>query len=945
MKIGGDKGQYYMYVNGIVKIQDENGNKIYGYSNKGRWDTSGHHGDETAFEHFINTYNYDMNEKKENVAGAVLTAMKYAYTINEAGTITMYKLNSNVTSTKCIYMENVIYNKMIQHKDTIDTTNINYLEKINPYIMPIDFLVTMLEITASSDFIDAVCDLVNEEEIILVIAADDIITYKTSSERYQDDITAYGIEKKIKEEGGEDEEREFSESLTFMETSNNGNNWNIEKIETNMNRDTRYNAFVKKAKTWYGEFEYDYIVNKTKKTISLDENGEEITNEGEWKEESGSIIDVLVDKKIVKDSLMWNTESFAKIEDEREKNSIWIEQDELEQVETVFATDFDKAISKRIFEDRKKANNLKEQIALKIFEELDNKKNFFKIQNSGQADLLINDGRGPKLTRIVERIHDAKRSNYTTIISKEVIMNNSVKNSVDHTDRFLGLLKNDDGVYSYGAMFNPSGKKVCYKDSYQNTKPVAVGDLLENGDKALLQFLESSSQYSNNLAPVMRYILYRYTNEDYGINDFDEIMDWINSKNFSSVGGSSLEECLHQMMASYEGRITTSDGKKYLLLNGANNDGFDSISTAYGMMFYAKGYLGYAYEEAMNLAYKDCGYSDMSLDKAIGSLINSDGSINVSECANNAFPEKYALPVDVVDRAHLIGISEHLQLIRRKIENYNKKTGKNLKLNDEQIAAIVDGDYQYVDAAFDCDEFIEGYGNLGDNPTEREVDLFLDKFIPFNDPTYAASGRPNARRKLFKDGIFTLSDGTQLRKADFSNVSPSADKIVSVAKEIVNLTKYGGSEQAVYEGARRAKNSNYSSGIYVCASFVSEVLYNATGLRNWSDDVYNIGVILNDNPDFELVYYKKSDATQSTVGEFAGEVNTNIKIEDIIQPGDVVASFSSSWRYQHVILYIGDNQYAHHGGGSGVFNYPNISSGFLSSYTNNNVKYIFRYKK
>ena len=114
MKIGGDKGQYYMYVNGIVKIQDENGNKIYGYSNKGRWDTSGHHGDETAFEHFINTYNYDMNEKKENVAGAVLTAMKYAYTINEAGTITMYKLNSNVTSTKCIYMENVIYNKMIQ---------------------------------------------------------------------------------------------------------------------------------------------------------------------------------------------------------------------------------------------------------------------------------------------------------------------------------------------------------------------------------------------------------------------------------------------------------------------------------------------------------------------------------------------------------------------------------------------------------------------------------------------------------------------------------------------------------------------------------------------------------------------------------------------------------------------------------------------------------------
>lgn len=944
-----------MYVNGIVKIQDEDGNKIYGYSNNGRWDDSGGHGNETAFEHFIDTYNYDMDNGKDKTAGAVLTAMKYAYTIDEAGTITMYKPNATVTESKCIYLKNEIYNKRIEHKATIDTTNINYLEKINPYIMPIDFLVTLLEITASSDFIDAVCDLVNEEEIILVIAADDIITYNTTSVRSQADVTAYGIEKNKEKEDSENEEKEISEVLAFEETADDGDNWNFERITTNINRDTRYNAFVKKAKTWYGEFEYEYIVNKTKKTISLDENGEEITNESEWKEESSSVIDVLVDKKIIKDSLIWNTESFAKIEEEREKNSIWIEQDDLEPIDIVFSNNFSNAISKRnidfkINDDR---NLLNERIALKLFEELDKKKNFFKIQNPGQADLFLNEDYGPKLTKIVVKEHDVNESTYKTIISKEVTINNSVKNSVDNTDRFLGLLKNDDGVYSYGAVFNPSGKKVCYKDAYQNTNPVAVGDLLENGDEALIQFLESSSQYSKNLAPVMRYILYRYTNEDYGINNFDEIIDWIDSRNFSSVGGSSAIECLEKMITSYEGVVTTKDGKKYVLMNGAKNDTdefgnpIDSISTSHGFLFYANNYQGYAFENEINQAYKECGYNDMTLGKAIGELIDSDGKVKAKLAEPDyIFPESYAIPVEVIDKAFEINLKVEFEEVKSKLAEYNAKTGNNKTLTDEQICAIVDGGWNFgkyhEDAGYDA--FMSLYMNIKE---EKDIASLKNLFLPFY---YGKEGsnfkrRSDSRWKLFTEGVFILSDGTEVKKSDFSNVSPSADKIVSVAKEIVNLTKYGGSEQAVYEGARKAKNSNYSSSIYVCASFVSEVLYNATGLRNWSDDVYNIGVILNDNPDFELVYYKKSDATQSTVGEFARELNTNIKIEDIIQPGDVVASFSSSWRYQHVILYIGDNQYAHHGGGSGVFNYPNISSGFLSSYTNNNVKYIFRYKK
>ena len=82
-----------------------------------------------------------------------------------------------------------------------------------------------------------------------------------------------------------------------------------------------------------------------------------------------------------------------------------------------------------------------------------------------------------------------------------------------------------------------------------------------------------------------------------------------------------------------------------------------------------------------------------------------------------------------------------------------------------------------------------------------------------------------------------------------------------------------------------------------------------------------------------------------SVGNFSQSKNLDKNIEDIIQAGDVVATFSGSYSFQHVVVYIGDNQFAHHGGGSGATNYPNIASNFFTRYNKNTIKYIFRYKK
>lgn len=914
----GLRGQYYMSTHGIVHLQDENGEKIYGYNGKG-----GSREGETDFEHFINTYDYDMQHDKKNTARAVLRAMQYAYTIDNIGTITMYVPHSQIVKKEYLCAEEIIYSDYSSSDTTVNTITINYLENIGPYVMPMDFLVSLLEITASEDFIEAVCDLVNDEKIIMVISADETVTIKQTSTRFADDIIAYGIEK----EHDTLDEQEVSEKLSCQESMPNGDDWNIEKSETTISTNTDYKVFIKYAKTWYGEIEYDYNVLKKKKTITIDENGEEITNEDNL-QETGTYF-------------LGSSGSLGNVIQDMDFTRIWVNQDENETRENVFANDFDDAITKEnLFNRYNSEGDPDKKAALSLIKKLDTKKNFFKMEDIKVADLQNNSLYGPKLTRVEEKLYNAKTSEITAIISKEVSNYSNVKNSVDRTDRFLGLLKNDTGSYVKGALFNSSGKKVYYKDVYKDTKEISAGDFLVNGSGALIQFMESASQYSEKLASVMKYILYRYTNEDYGVTSFNELIDWINSKNFTSISAGSAEECLSKMMASYEGLTKTSDGKKYLLLDGYNNDKFYSISTAYGFMFYAEGYMGYEHEDAINQAYKDCGMNDMTLGKAIGDLINSDGTINTSQNVNNAYPEKYALPIEVVDRAHVIRISELAARNRNLLDEYNKRTGKKVELTDEQICALVDAGWQY--GSFNPAEFIEAYGNLGENPSESEIDSVLNQFLPFYDPKYSP-GRPQARCKLFKEGTFTLSDGTELKATDFGSASPSAENIVKVAKQIVDATKLGGMEQTVYEGSR--KSEGYSSNIYVCASFVSEVLYKSTGLKNWSDDVYTLGSILFNNPDYELIYYTSSSANKSEVGEFSGNINTNAKIEDIIQPGDVVATFSSDWRYQHVLIYIGQNQYAHHGSGDGYLNYPNISSEFLSKHTNSNVKYIFRYKK
>ena len=966
----GKKGEYYMSAFGIIQIQDKDGSKIWSYNG-----VAGEDG-ESDFEHFVNTYNYDIENGKNETAEAVKNEMKYAYTIDSIGSITMYCPNMQTTEQIYKYNDEELIHETKKSSGKVETVEFDYTQYVSKYVMPMDFLVSLLELTASSDFIGAICDLIKDEKIILVVDPNENVTVKEDTKRYADEITLRGLQPAEKKTNTVTTVRDGSETTTttsestelrydlVKETAEVEGDWNVEKKEIVTTEKTDYSLYVKEAIVWYGNAKYEADSSVNVQYIAVDESGNEVTNE---EERDGNAI--------VNDIL----------KEDSEKYHIWVRKDENSEDTNTFKPgypiedyliNYEKANQRyenawKVTEvsewSLKDLSNKEDSFAYKLLAKVSQKTNFFQHgketfdnpkrntttdSTSNQSTIIRDTEQYTKIARVAEMIQkksNVQTSEFTTVVTKSTIPSNKATNYTDKTDDFLGLLKNDTGTYVKGAKFNPSGIKVVYSDVYEGTKESSAGDLLVNGADALFQFMESTSEYNKNLVVVMKYILQRYTGESYGIKDFESVVNWIDIFGNTGFQPGTTIDCLRQWMTSYEGNIITPKGNKYYVLDGAIIDPMHSISTAHGFMFYRESSSGYSHEEAMNRAYKDFNIN-MTLDKAVGGLILSNGAIDTSGLTKTTtywyFPEKYALPVEVVDRAHMYRLSEELQNVKKELEEYNKRTGKNVQLTSDQMAALVDAQWQYGPGGFPYSEFIAAYGELEGGVSDENINSLRTRFTAFGvGGDY--EDRKEARWRLFTEGVYVLKDGTELRSVaeiESSSSGGLGGPIAQAAKALVEITKMGASQQAAYESVRKSSNG-FSSGVYVCASFVSEVLYNSTGLKSWADGVDGLGQILYKDPNFELIYYNATNAATMSVGNFSQSKNLDKNIEDIIQAGDVVATFSGSYSFQHVVVYIGDNQFAHHGGGSGATNYPNIASNFFTRYNKNTIKYIFRYKK
>lgn len=971
----GKKGEYYMSAFGVISLTDEKGQKIYAYNNVPK------DGSNSDFAHFEDTYKYDIENGKNKTAKAVKEAMKYAYTMDNLGSIKMYQVTTTTKKYNYTYAGEEIYSGEEDIDTKIKTIDIDYSNYVSKYVMPMDFLISLLELTASPDFIDGVCDLVKNEKIEVVICIDGITTVKENIKRYYDEVTVEGLQEFTSTTvtntttGANTNEQQttitksydlFSETASLQETTSNGQDWNVEKKEVTTIEDSTPSVYVKKAATWYGTATYEPFRYINGKYTLVNESGEEVTTEEEYDPANTSLRDILDEIESKKNDYIWvsKDENFNKttaFPNDYSDNNFMSSYERAEQRYNNALKQSDLSYNATVFRFKDK----NQKLLYGILNIAASKKKFFnhgEIVDNSQQNVRGNIDLGnsqssttreatsnPRITQMTEKVTNVKTSEKTTEVSSMTEVSNKAISYVDNTDLFLGLLKNDTGTYVKGAKFNPSGKKVMYKDSYENTHEVSTGDLLVNGSDMLFQFMESTTQYNSNLVVIMKYILQRYTGDSYGIKSFKDAIDWIDIFGNSEFQAGTPIDCLSRWQTSYEGNITTEKGNRYKLLNGANNDGFDSISCAHGFMFFANGYSGFAHEGAINKAYKDFE-SDMTLAKAIGGLVKG-GLIDTSgvRAYNSpiyhlAFPEKYALPVEIVDRGHMYRLQEEMDSVKNALENYNKRNGKKVELTDEQIGAMVDAGWQYGTGKFSYSQFIAAYAKYKDGVNDKDIDNLRSQFLPFYDTKYA--NRSSARWRLFKEGVYVFSDGTEMKSVPpIERTSSSAGMggtVVQAATSLVDLTKMGGKEAVAYSGVR--SSNGYHSGVYVCASFVSEALYRSSGFKNWSDNVCDLGIGLLNDSNYELVYYNALPGTQPSVADISQSKNLNMNLESEIRPGDIVATFSGSYTFQHVIIYIGDNKYAHHGSGFGAKNYPNVSDNFFASYPKGNIKYIFRYK-
>lgn len=154
------------------------------------------------------------------------------------------------------------------------------------------------------------------------------------------------------------------------------------------------------------------------------------------------------------------------------------------------------------------------------------------------------------------------------------------------------------------------------------------------------------------------------------------------------------------------------------------------------------------------------------------------------------------------------------------------------------------------------------------------------------------------------------------------------------AKSLVNQI---GNHKVEYGSPRNAGNG-FSVSQYVCTSFVSEVIYNATNHKiNYASKglVNSLGEALLNDSNFELVYYKE---IKGSTPDISKDVNTNKSPKNLMKPGDIVGTYSNSSRFQHVMIYLGDGKYA---------NMSDSASAVCISTRDDNtipVKYVFRLK-
>lgn len=400
----------------------------------------------------------------------------------------------------------------------------------------------------------------------------------------------------------------------------------------------------------------------------------------------------------------------------------------------------------------------------------------------------------------------------------ETIFVQGTETYTDTTDRFLSLLSNEDGKYEIGKQRNfkskkDGGKVVRYPDLYDGKS--GVGELLENGADMLFELLESKES-TEPLTNLMKYIMYRYSGNDYGVTSFNFVTFDISA--FSTVSG---ESALSEFIKAWE----NGDMRNYIngtITNYRSSPFIYNYITEDKKYYYARPDSGNTWDNNRNFGFGVCFfYGGNKWNNVEG--FEKEG---VSEQRLKSFKEGDKLEVEIVDRIK----ETELQNWRNEVVEIAK--GKGVKLEDYQIDALTACMYQWGYMA-DIGGFLDVYKRDGLKESIREACPAMKKNSPY-------ASRNEANWKLFSTGKYTDASGNEIV------VLSSFGSGGSIVECAIKIHKYMETEKYVYSlNTNELATTFEESKKYkrtCCATYVTWVLKEA-GVFAQNEGGHNTGAV------------------------------------------------------------------------------------------------------
>lgn len=503
------------------------------------------------------------NEYQPNVdkgyGNDVKEYLSNCYTGGQNGEIQVYAFTTQDIEENYEYSNDKITGSSKSSNGTGKFETVNYSTNITQYSTPVGFLVNLMEITGSREYINAVMELVDEDSIVLTLCNIEQKTVRKETINCNQNMKVNGkkeIKLNCKFYTIEGNNKKEIQNLTTVYDSidlDNGQKQTTVTIKDN-NRESKVievdagelkptsnaQVYLNENNNYTGKFIFIYNAYKN------------ITKEdtGEWKK-TRTKTDIEAKYDIcVKSVTTWSIDKHLSddfsVQKEEEKFSL----DE-KNVENMISSEDDVIIVKQ--------NNNEEEIYKKEekpeYFEMDYKKStengILGFQNSIYNYTIRKkeenyDYKDYDFTEIKTQRTEIEKS---TLITKTTsYLPNEIYVTTDNTDDFLALLSNGTGEYKRGekqsfVSKNAGGKVVKYLDLYKGK--TRVGELLINGAEMLFELLDSS-QNTQGLSDVMRYILWKYSNIDYGITDLNfSIFD---TQGINSGGGTVLGTTAEEMV-------------------------------------------------------------------------------------------------------------------------------------------------------------------------------------------------------------------------------------------------------------------------------------------------------------------------------------------------------------------------------------------------------------